>query len=243
MKKRSSIWMLCAGSTVNRLLALLVLMAAGSAGLFWLARPQESSNWPGLEMAFRQSHISWLFLLIFLLWTAVLLMPEHTKAMYTLNRLQVTPRQILVIQSCYNALSYVVLWGAQVLLLIALFRWAGSTMPRELYGPQSILLAFYRDDTLHSLMPLADWPRYLRNLAVLIGCGTSAAVVSRGLRRTNLYLVPLLVLAGGLAIWFPAEIGAWNNDVMLSFAVLMTAGIMVAVAAPDLGKEEPDGEG
>lgn len=242
MKKQLSIWMLCAGSTMNKLLALLAVMAAGGTGLFYLACRGGDEFQNNLVWAFANSHISLLFLVIFLLWTAVLLMPAQNEAVYTMKRLRVSQGRILFIRSCYNALSYVVLWGAQVLLLTALFYWFGSAADPESYGPQSILLAFYRDNTLHSLLPLEDWTRYLRNLAVLIGVSASVAGASRCMRQHRAYLVPLLVLAAGLAIWFPAEIGNWTNDGMMSFCVLLMGGIMLSMARGEMKGEESYGE-
>ena len=237
MKKQISIWMLYAGSTVKKLLALLVLMAAAEAVLFRRAAnslEQTGELWArGLDRVFAQSWIPLVFFVIFLLWTAVLLVKSHADAACTLERLQLPGKNILAIHTCYNILSYLVLLAVQVLVLVGLFRWYGSTVPESIYGPQSIMLAFYRSEFLHSLLPLADWTRYLRTLGVTVGMGLAVAGASRGMRESQAWVVPVLILAAILFFFYPGGMGLRGGDFALGVMFPFVGGVMAWQALAD----------
>ena len=158
------IWMLYARSTLPALLAILVLTAGLEAFLFRL-------NWNGavsLDGVFQNSRLSLVMALSLILWTLVLSLPGWNRAAHTLNRL---PSDRFTQSLChvgFNALSYLLLWGFHICLLYTLFLWFGAQASPEIFGPQSMLLLFYRSDPLHALLPLNDWSLWCKVLAYLL---------------------------------------------------------------------------
>ena len=233
MKKYLSIFMLFAGSTLKKLLILLLCMGIVETGFFYHGVNPTLS----LDAVFSASHIPMISAVFFLLWEAVLLLHPFQKSGSTLHRLQLTPRKFFLCHAVYNALCCLIFWSFQVSLLLGLFRWVGTQLNETMFGPQSILLAFYRNGYLHSLLPLADWTRYLRNAGLLLGIGAMIALPlsRRGSRGSEIALVILSLL--GLRA-FPVSMGSVSLDLVLTLFGLAVFGLTIYMQSPD---EEVEG--
>ncbi len=232
MKKYSSVWMLYARSTIYPLMALLGIMAAADVLLFGLAAGPSMS----LTMIFRDSHIPQAALVVYLLWSAVLLVPSSAKAGCTLNRLRIGPRAVFACHAGYNTLCYVILWGFQAMILLAVFGWHGTQADPNVYGPQSILLAFYGEQFLHSLLPMRDWTGILRMLVLSGGLGVISASVPVRLRRGKSIIAPLAVIAVGLPAVFRMKLAEPGEDLIVMVGAVVLAIVAIRSAFP--GSEE-----
>lgn len=222
MKKTTSIWMLCARNTVYKLLGLLALMAAAETGMFvWRAGAAAET----LGNIFWMSHISLIFFVVLVLWTLVLTVPGQARSAYTMQRLQTEKKALFVTYVCYNAVTYLILWGTQVAVLLALFSWYGHRASPEIFGPQTIALAFYRDWFLHSLLPLGDWFRYLRNICIVLALACAAAAVPLRTRKTEKRYRTLVVLLVIVCFFFSAGAGMRFMDAALSVVTLLVGGM------------------
>ena len=87
---------------------------------------------------------------------------------------------------------------------------------------QTVFLAFYRNDFMHSILPLEGAMRWITNILILLGCGMSAAVFTylqrRGKVAWSLFVVVACVLVG-----FVQELG--------ELLALVTAFIVVVIVA------------
>lgn len=170
MKRHLSIWMLMARSTICKVLGLLLALAAADGVLFALTLRQDTSIL-GLEQVLAESHLSIVFGVCMVLLMAVLCLNGcefSAKQGYTLRRLRVSQREIFPWQAAHNAVCCFWLLAVQTLIVLALCRVYAAQDP-DMVNSQTVFLAFYRVPFLHSLLPLADGWRYVRN-AVL--CAT-----------------------------------------------------------------------
>lgn len=228
MKTKRSIWMLYAGSTAPKFVLLLLVMAVVETALF--AMGVATAGDLGLAAVVRKSWIAPVFFAILVLWTLVASMPGLSKMQDTLDRLPLTKKEIVHRHVLYSTLSYVVLVGIQILLLVGLFLWYGRSAPEGAYGPQTILLTFYSSPFLHTLFPLADWPLILHNAMLAAALGMGTAAIPLNLRKNGLSafwsLAVMLLILG----WF-FLIAPGGNSV----AGMFTRGpIFLLIGAGDL---------
>ena len=174
MKKYTSVMVLLAGSTAPMLLILAGVFGVLEVVAFLFAM----GPYMTVEEIFANSHISFLLGLMFVLWTVALVIPslgKNVNTRYTLDRLRIKPEIIFILHGVYNSLSYLLLWGLQIILLTSLFAFFGKSAENEVFGPQSLMFAFYRDDFLHGILPLHDWVVYLKNIMCAFTLGFAAA--------------------------------------------------------------------
>ncbi len=123
---------------------------------------------------------------------------------YTLARLGITERETFWVQSAANALFFLILWCVEVLVSVALCSYYCANIPYEVGGipvvsEQSILLAFYRDDYLHALLPMSDILGWSSNVltALTLGIATAgyAFLGRRGVFSSDIITTALVTLA------------------------------------------------
>lgn len=236
MKKYLSVFMLLARSTIYRLCALLVAMAATEGVLFWFAMQKNTT----LENTFAQSRIYWACAIFFVLFTAMLAMTgcEHgAKTGYTLRRLKISERSVFICQSAYNTICYFIFWTVQVFIILGLFHYYTTAADITFVSSQSIFLAFYRNGFLHSLLPLEEVSRYVRNGILILCLGiTSAYYPVR--QRSGKIGTELIVLVCILLPFFARGIGGFLNDLFLSgTAIVVVIKVLTGVFAKEVQNE------
>lgn len=191
MKKYASVWMLAARGTIYKVMGVFLLLAAGQIGVFHLrfnaelsARQEELAGqllhpeygvwevpYPTLEDVLESGYINitlvWkiaLVLLLVVLATNGTSLKNGSKSRYTLQRLSLGERVVAAHFAAYNFAVLVLFWAFSVGMALALchlyYRWAQPNA----FGVQSTFLAFYRNKLFHSLLPLAETTRYVRNV-------------------------------------------------------------------------------
>lgn len=202
MKKHISVLMLYTRSSVYRLVLLFVLMTAVELLVFYLSVERcISDGIIGLERMFGKSRIALVMAAAFVLMTAQLSITgcEYgSRQGYTLRRLRVSEKSVYAWQAGFNTAMYFVFWGVQLMLTLAMAKY-GTEKMGSLASNQNIFLAFYRNGFLHSLLPLAEWSRYLRNIALIIALGMASALFSYNQRRKKpgiaiLFMLPVTAL-------------------------------------------------
>lgn len=225
MRNHLSVFMLMARSTICRVLGLLAVMAAAETGLFWfILRRGVTGDGFSLELLIGQSHIALVFGAVFLLITALLTSTGYEssgKQTYTLMRLSVSSRWVFFWQSVYNVVCYLLLWAAQVLTVMLICRLYVSHAPKEYVTGQTVFLAFYRNDFLHSLLPFEEAVCWARNAAAAAALGICAAHDPRagaGISKK------LILLAAVTVFLFVREIGdAYNCAAMIIVSLAAAA--------------------
>lgn len=220
MRKHLSVFMLYTRSSLYRILILFLLMATAEIALFYLSAERIiSSNIIGLERMFDKSYIGLVMGAVFVLMSIQLCLMGcefGSKQSYTLRRLSVGEESVFVWQALFNAFAYFMLWALQLVLV-----WAMCIYGTEKMGPlasnQNIFLAFYRNDFLHSLLPLAETSRLIRNILLIIALGLSSALFSYHNRRKKFGIsIIFMILIGGLP--FAGSVGNIETDAVQGLA-------------------------
>lgn len=94
---------------------------------------------------------------------------------YTLYRLRISPRSVFVWQSVYNICCFFILWGVQVLVLYGLCGQYIETAAASAVTHQSLYLAFYRSEFLHTILPLNNVWGWIWMVLWLILLGVATA--------------------------------------------------------------------
>ena len=237
----ASLWALCARCSLYKILLVLAGMASAEFVSFELVcrnRREMTGNAALLppEKMMDECLLQPIFLCAFglvyfiLLWTE----SEHrgTRSSYTLLRLRVTQRRQFAVRTVYNALCLMLIFSVQTALAAALCARYAKGLPEELVSPQLLFLTFYRNRFLHSLLPMAEIGKWVRNFLLLTAFGMEAALGLQG--RNYLASVWLCILSAGL---FAADIGGLNA-ILCSLLYLFCIAVSLLQVYGIIGKRE-----
>lgn len=226
MKQHLSVLMLTARSTIYKFLLLLGLTAAAELCQFWLtlrAALETFAAGGGMaspETVLYHSRVSWTFAVCFVLTAALLGLTGcefGSRQGYTLRRLSVSEKSVFLWQSGYNAACFFLLWAFQTLLALGLCAlYMALADPGQTSG-QTVFLAFYRSEFLHSLLPLAGGGRWARNALLVLGMGASSAYFPYSQRRGK-FAAWLPLLTALAAVCFSAGLAAPGNELLVMAA-------------------------
>ncbi len=257
MKKYLSVLAMLARGSFLRVLVLLCLMAAGQCGRF-LHRLQNELTLYGsrvqqfaedveevtrLEELFNVSVVSGTFGAAFLLICIVLCLPGcgyGVKCGYTFGRLNISERAVFIIQAIYNAMILVVLWVAEIIICLFLCHAYITSVDPSLVSHQTVGIAFYRSNFLHSLLPLADITVWIRNIIMIAVLSLAAASFPYKQRRGK-FAADIVSYALLTVIFFTRSVGdGFNTFITVFFGLCITAEIIYYVwfREEDEGEEE-----
>lgn len=193
MKQHLSVFMLMVRSSFYKILGLLALMAVAEATLFHFALDGGAN----LEHVVKYSRITYPFYIVFVLLTLLLCSAGcefGSKTGYTLRRLSISEKRVFFWQCVYNTAAYLLFWAVQVLVAVALCTAYVTVFADSPYiTHQTLFLAFYRSDFLHSLLPMENILFWVRNLLFFVSLGvTTAHFPYSQRRRSKFYHIYLL---------------------------------------------------
>ena len=233
MKKHSSVFMLMARSTIYRVMGLLILMAVAEGGLFWLRLQQGAIDGNfSLEAIISESRLSWACAAFFLFVNVILSWGSYTISdAYTAARLSVSGKAVYLWQCIYNSLCYLLFWMVQILIGIGLCRVYEAMALAEFVSNQTVFLAFYRSNFLHSFLPFEDTWVWVRNILLVVALGIGSSRIPGKNRKIGIGSCFLIAATG---VFFVQGIG--------EAVALIIAAIVCAVPAvvKALSKEVPD---
>lgn len=223
MKQHLSVLMLAIRSSFYKLLAILAAMAVAEGVLFHLALRENDI----LEYVFDGAFTHAVFLAGFLTLCAVLLLPGSERGggreRYTLRRLGVPERTVVLWTWLGNSCCILIFWAAQLAFVLLLCKYYTMTAAPGAVNRQTIFLAFYRNNFLHALLPLAELTRWMRNIALVVCLGGSTAAAPCRMRRGE-QPVGTLVLTVASAALFARPVGSvWTDILLTGYAVCSTA--------------------
>ena len=232
MKKITSVFGLIIRSSIFRILITLILL--GVAELFIFYRRLSSAvsveyllpnaGMTPLEALVKNSGFTLLFALAFVAVTVFLCMTGtqySSRSGYTLARLSITEKQIFFCQTIYNITVYIILWIYQVVLLFIASGLYVSLSPAEYIGEQTVFLAFYRNDFMHSMLPLSDVLVWIKNIAVAIGLGFAAAEFPYN-QRGGRFGATIVGYSLYTIVFFVRGIGSvWNSIVFIGISIVI----------------------
>ena len=175
----------------------------------------------------------WMVLLLFAL-TRAAGDTAGSKSVYTMNRLGLSENRMTLVFGGVFTGYFLLYWVLQLAVCYGFFVWYSRF---TLVSSNSFMLACWRSEWLHTLLPLNEWWGYLRNLAICTSFGFSAAFGSQLSRRGKfpwMSLVPpvlcLFLLTG--------RIGDFWLDIILTVLLIgFTIGYYFALKG---GRDDED---
>ena len=212
MKKHLSVFGFFARSSFFKVLLILLAMCAVEFTFFHFglkdaleAYEVVGSGMPSLERMFMRAATNVYFRVALALITVVICLPGcefKSKTSYTMRRLSISERATFFHQAAYNALVYLMLFGVQLVAVFGLSQYYLSVVPEECISNQSMFLAFYRNDFLHSLLPLEDVCLLSQAMPMLRPAPmkiTAAATIRNAFMRPSEGILPPLMYARQLS--------------------------------------------
>lgn len=185
MRPHGAVFRLFLAHTVGKVLAVLVLLGAAEAAVALWHRetiPQVSLLGYYERCA---TALGLLFLAAAVLVSVLLLWAGvgwgKGRPGDTLDRLTVSPWWVVFWQGLYNTLVFLLLWGVQALLLVAM-AWFYGKQGGQL-SAQSLYLLVWQRDLPHFLLPLGGVGGWVSRGFLAAGLGCTAACFAQGLRR------------------------------------------------------------
>ena len=159
---------------------------------------------------------------------------KNTRTVYTMNRLGLSENQVTLIFGLVFTGYFLLYWAFQLAVCYGFFVWYSRF---TLVSSNAFMLAAWRSEWLHSLLPLGEWWGYLRNLAICGSFGFSAAFAAQQGRRGK---VPLVwIIAPMMCVFLMSgRIGDFALDLVLT--VLLAAFTIGYFFALKGGREDED---
>lgn len=235
MNKHISVAALLCRTTIFKILALLLVMAAVQGLLFYFAMDTEGavaeagigglSTGIALENIVTRSHIQWVTAAGFLALCIILCYSGcefGAKSGYTWRRLSISEQAVFLWQSAYNTLCLILLWAVQAITVFALCAWFTLRTDPAYFTGQTVFLAFYRDELLHSLLPLGDVSLWIRNALMAAGMGIAAAAFPFR-QREGKFGGEAAALVMVTLVWFTRPLGGIAADIFMILAFAFVA--------------------
>ncbi len=208
-----SILGLLSGASIYKVFTVLAVMGFSEIALFFYCAQKDTERL--LENALYNRQIYPIFflalgLVFFLLMRTEGMMGEKGGA--TMRRLRLSGIQIFLVETCYNLVCILLVFAVQIWILIVALKIISGGSSEEFF------LAFYRVEFLHSLLPLAEGRKWIKNLLLVLAFSVGAAS-GFGERESILFTVifPLTL------VWFVNPIGWEFGD--LACSALCVIGI------------------
>lgn len=238
MKQHKILFQLFLRHTAWKVLLILLASAAIQFGLFWFLIPDPARHSLESTLDPMESYLWWIVLLTFAVIVGLLLSASTVRGKgrtdYLLDRLAIPPKEVILCQGICNTLAVLLFWAAEALILLGLCWLYG--VKGGFLGPQTIFLATWQNDLLHSFLPMEEVSRWARNLIWSLSVGFAAAAGSAQLRRKG-KSVGIFCLIGCSGAIFRCPMGNLALDVFYSLLALAIAAVTLYNAFTP-GKEE-----
>lgn len=240
MKKNFSVFSLMARFALWPT-AIVTLLGAGATYIFLRIRFED------VDLAQRADYLSTAaaplcvgFALLFVLLARPMRERGGVQPGYTLRRLGVSELAAYLWQAAANAMGFFIFLAGQAAACFAFALWAQET-DGSLAGNMTALIMLYVSRTAHAIIPLSDWPVYIRMFAVLCALGCAAAYFPFMNRRGKTALSPFFALAAALLFAFGADVGEYVAEAVTGGAALITGALFVYAAGYRCGLADVDG--
>ena len=242
MRKHISVFMLMVRSCIYKLLLIMLAMAAADA-IAAALMPD-----PGERLLFELAGEDRFFIIYVVAVAAAMgcvLSACSTGAAvprYTLARLSISEKAVMYWHWLCGALVMLALWCWQIILLYLISCWHFANAGADYISSQSIYLATFRSPFIHSVLPLEDISRIIRNSVEAVCMGGVCATGAYKLRRGKKPIAPVM-LAAVFAGTFRAEHFEISYDAAMMFAfafvlVISLVGVYTGDAEVDYEETE-----
>ncbi|MEA4921125.1 MAG: hypothetical protein VB078_09415 [Clostridiaceae bacterium] len=234
MKQYLSALSLAVRATIYKVSGVIFLMGACQYLLFSRSLASAEATWSqysqqfaSLEELISNSRAPLLFYIGFLAVCAILCLNGTefwgSRSGYTIQRLSISEKKLHIAWAIYYSLCFFLFLCLQLAVTYGLGMIYMASPLGKMSGNQTLFLAFYRSPFLHSLLPLAETSRAIRNVILCIALGISASSFSYLQRRDRKYgtMIAFSVIA---AVSFQQEMGHFSIDMLVSIISIYTAG-------------------
>ena len=158
----------------------------------------------------------WWMLMLMALLVATAGAARGSKTTYTLNRLGLTENTATLIFGGVFTGYFLLYWAVQLAFAYGVFVWYSRL---SLVSSNTFMLAVWRSEWLHTLLPLGEWWNYLRNLVICLSFGFCAAFAAQQGRRGKVpltwFVAPVLC-----AFLLNGRIGSIGQDITLTVLLI-----------------------
>lgn len=157
----------------------------------------------------------WMALLVAFL--AATAWDKKNKTVYTMNRLGLSELTVTMIFGLVFSGYFLLYWAFQLGVAYGFFVWYSRF---ALVSSNTFMLACWRSEWLHTLLPLGEWWGYLRNLVICLSFGFSAAFTAHRGRRGKVSLI--WVIPPALCIFLlSGQIATVGQDIVLMVLLVL----------------------
>ncbi|MBR5490729.1 MAG: hypothetical protein IKV79_05605 [Oscillospiraceae bacterium] len=240
MKKHLSVFMLMARSCIYKIMLIMAAMAAVEIFLtLFLPNPRTQLLYDLIDLSrIRFVYYAAISLAVFTLISCCSVGSSNPR--HTIERLSVSERWVIVWHWLTAALALFALWFWQIILLYGISLWHSLAAESGYISQQSIFLANFRSDFFHSVLPLEDMSRLLRNIIMFICMGGVCASSAHKIRRGKKMMFAALMHLIFLWACFAAEAFEASYDGFLIFAYALI--FVLSIVGVCIGSEEVDYE-
>lgn len=199
MKQVMSVWMAAAKPLLWKVLLLLAAMVGAGLALFHANLDPE----PGFSfgMLLQAAHAEHVYGAAVIGLTVMLCLQgcqfSDGKLRYTLQRLPMGECRATILWMVLHMGCYMILWAVQLALLLT--QWRMYAEAADVQAPElQLFVECYLDGFVHSVLPLQDWTRWMRNLAIYGGLPAMTALFGYFQRRGRFRLEPAIALVVGV---------------------------------------------
>ena len=236
MEKHLSVFGLFARSSVYKVLLILIAMCAVQSLCFYMevqdtvaAYEAIGADVASLEKVFEKAAVNVYFRVALVLVSVVICLPGcefKSNTSYTLRRLSVSERTIFFYQAAYNMLICCMLIAVQLVTVFGLARYYIATVPAQFISNQTIALAFYRNNFLHSLLPMEDVGLWIRNGLLVLSLGMACAEFPYRQRRHK-FSATAIALVSYTIVLFDRSIGQITYAISSGVVALAIIGEVI----------------
>ena len=255
LKSDLAVFALVVRTSIYKVLGLLVLMAAVQLALFgavvsrqleqetisrdleWASQDPEAAggHLEIFESLLESCGVPIVFFAAFLLVCMVMAWADSDRkgcrTTYLLGRLNVGRTKLFAPRTVYHMGCLVLLFGVQIGLVLVMYGAYERLQNPEYLSPQALFLAFYRSDFLHSLVPMEETVRWVRN-AFLILAGSMEISFWNGTPGNAKRRMLLVIWVLFTILTFSNAIGNIWSDV---WVIILNVFCMVITTAEVLG--------
>lgn len=176
----------------------------------------------------------WWMLLLLVYLTRYSSSTKGSKTVYTMNRLGLSELQTTLVFGAVFSGWFLLYWAVQLALAYGWFVWYSRF---SLVSSNAFMLACWRSEWLHILLPLGEWWGYLRNIIICLSFGFSAAFGSQLFRHGKLPLASLFPVLL-CAVMLNGRVGeAMTNTGLMVLLTAFTVGYFFVLKG---GREDED---
>ncbi len=177
--KNISVLALLIRNNFYKVLAVIVLMVSVEGFMFYRFLGEYQEGLVSAESMIENNQVWAVFGVALAVIFFILSVTENRldkKSGNTIFRLRITQKRFFAIKTIYNVFCIALLFVVQIWFAIFMIKTYGEHIGEVLAGPQQLFLAFYRNEFLHSILPMAEAGKWIKNILMILAYAMQAAV-------------------------------------------------------------------